>query len=389
MSTANATARRRLPRLPLFALVTGVFLLRLSSPVFADGGGGCGPQASRGTGCQPTTNPAPLTLAFSMPGRNDAVAVTLTLTRGLQQDRSGPSGSPSDVQVRTWETDSQNPRPPTLEEQGYILASEARRQDGSLLVFENPEIPEWTPGQTILILVRPGQPPAPTGRIRNWRTTRVYALFEARQAAVNAIASIGLPRLQVQANPAAGLTNLPNWFWMSVEQGQLDPARELSVPIPWETTWQEEVDVCQAGTVPGSNPAVINPCQSRRTEWQDRRDSGVITANIAVQLQATNVIWWFGDTQLESYAREGLGAASYDINSPSPVRHTYLVSSLQNVDQGGYEVRAFVAWQATYVLSLSNGQSETFTIPGARSNVFTARHQVRESQAVVAQTRGN
>jgi len=141
--------------------------------------------------------------------------------------------------------------------------------------------------------------------------------------------------------------------------------------------------------VPGSNPPVINPCQSHHTEWQDRRESGVITANISVQLQATNVTWWFGDDQVESYAREGLGAQSYDINSPSPVRHTYLVSSLQHVDQGGYEVRAFVAWQATYVLSLSNGQSETFTIPGARSNVFVARHQVRESQAVVAQARGN
>jgi hypothetical protein len=286
--------------------------------------------------------------------------------------------------VRTWEDGA---RPPTLEEQGYILASEARRQDGTLLVFENIDIPEWTPGQTILVLVRPEQPPAPTGRIRNWQTTRVYALFEARQAAVNAIASIGLPRLQVQANPAAGLTNLPNWFWMSVEQGQLDPARGLSVPIPWETTWQEEVDVCQAGTAPGSNPPVINPCQSRRTEWQDRRESGVITANISVQLQATNVTWWFGDDQVESYAREGLGKASYDINDPSPVRHTYLISSLQHVAEGGYEVRAFVAWQATYSLSLSNGQSETFTIPAARSNVFVARHQVRESQAVVAQDR--
>src|SRR5712691_13426113 len=176
----------------------------------------CGPNGARGSvGC----NPTPLTVAFRMPGRDDAVAVTVTLTRGLQQARSGPPGTPPAVQVRTWETDSQNPRPPTLEEQGYILASEARRQDGSLLVFENPEIPEWTPGQTILVLVRPEQPAAPTGRIRNWRTTRVYALFEARQAAVNAIASIGLPRLQVEANPAAGLTNLPNWFWMSVEQG--------------------------------------------------------------------------------------------------------------------------------------------------------------------------
>jgi hypothetical protein len=108
-----------------------------------------------------------VTIAFSMPGRDDAVAVTVTLTRGVQQDRNGPPGSPPAVQVRTWDTDPTTPRPPTLQEQGYILASEARRQDGSLLVFENPEIPEWTPGQTILVLVRPEQPPAPTGRIRN------------------------------------------------------------------------------------------------------------------------------------------------------------------------------------------------------------------------------
>jgi len=47
----------------------------------------------------------------------------------------------------------------------------------------------------------------------------------------------------------------------------------LSVPIPWETTWEEEVDVCLAGAVPGSDPPVINPCQSHRTEWHDRRPS--------------------------------------------------------------------------------------------------------------------
>ena len=381
--------RQHRTRVPAVAVVGAVLGMLILAPVAA-ADGNCGRVGGGGTrGCPPAPNPTPLTLSFTMPGRVDAVAVTVTLTRSRQEGRNGPPGSAPDLQVRTWQTDGQNPRPPTLEEQGYILAVEGRRQDGTLLVYENLDIPEWTPGQTILVLVRPEQPPAPTGRIRNWQTTRVYALFEARQAAVNAIASIGLPTLQVQANPAAGLTNLPNWFWMSVQQGQLDPARGLTVPIPWETTWQEEVDVCQAGTVPGSDPPVINPCQSRRTEWQDREDSGVITANISVQLQATNVTWWFGDDQMEGYARDGLGVASYDINSPSPVRHTYLVSSLQQVEQGGYAVRAFVSWQATYSLSLDNGQGETLTIPGARSNVFTARHEVRESQAVLAHTRGN
>src|SRR5437868_2266288 len=48
--------------------------------------GNCGPIGGGGTrGCPPTPNPTPLTVTFSMPGRNDAVAVTETLTRGLQQ----------------------------------------------------------------------------------------------------------------------------------------------------------------------------------------------------------------------------------------------------------------------------------------------------------------
>jgi hypothetical protein len=113
----------------------------------------------------------------------------------------------------------------------------------------------------------------------------VYALFEARQAAVNVIQSIGLPRLEVQANPAAGLTNLPSWFWLSVQQGDLDPGRTLSVSIPWETTWEEEVDVCQPGQVPGSNPPVI--ILSGAAECGRIAASGVITANIAIRLQAT------------------------------------------------------------------------------------------------------
>jgi hypothetical protein len=161
----------------------------------------------------------------------------------------------------------------------------------------------------------------------------------------------------------------------------------MTLAIPWQTTWEEEVDVCESGEVPGSDPPVHNPCLSRRTEWQGRSESGEITATIGIQLQAYEVTWWFGDDQFESYGRDGLGRASYDVNDPSPVRHTYRVSSLRQLAQGGYEVRALVAWQATYAIALSNGQSETMTIPGARSNVFTTRHEVREAQAILAQGR--
>src|SRR6478672_5166870 len=114
MSTARASIRRALGSVTLLILAT---LITANPRAVADGG--CGPFGGGGTGCTPVPNPAPLTLVFSMPGRDDAVAVTVTLTRGLQQDRNGPPGSPPGVQVRTWETNPTSPRPPTLEEQGY------------------------------------------------------------------------------------------------------------------------------------------------------------------------------------------------------------------------------------------------------------------------------
>src|SRR5690242_12889832 len=77
--------------------------------------GNCGPILGGGTrGYPQVPNPTPLTLSFTMPGSEDAVAVTVTLTRGAQQDRTGPPGTAPTLNVRVSETDSPNPRPPTL-----------------------------------------------------------------------------------------------------------------------------------------------------------------------------------------------------------------------------------------------------------------------------------
>ena len=44
-------------------------------------------------------------------------------------------------------------------------------------------------------------------------------------------------------------------------------------------------------------------------------------------------------------------------------------------------------WEARITVGTSTGQSESFTIPGARTNVYSSRHAVRESQAIVGQVR--
>jgi hypothetical protein len=83
-------------------------LLTLAPVAMADGN--CEPIAGGGTqGCPPVPNPTPLSVTLSMPGQDDAVAVTVTLSRGLQQDRNSPPGSPPEVQVRTWDTDPTTP----------------------------------------------------------------------------------------------------------------------------------------------------------------------------------------------------------------------------------------------------------------------------------------
>src|SRR5215469_17493177 len=96
--------RNRVAGVAVVGAVIGIFMFVPAAA--ADGG--CGRVGGGGSrGCPPAPNPTPLTISFTMPGRDDAVVVTVTLTRGLQQARTGPPGSPPDLQVRTFDTNSQ------------------------------------------------------------------------------------------------------------------------------------------------------------------------------------------------------------------------------------------------------------------------------------------
>ena len=164
MRTAKSVALRNVLR--AFAICLGVMtgLAPLASTVRA--ANGCGPLVGGGTSCPPATNAAPITATLAMPGSDTAAVISLTLVRGTEDSRADPTGTPPRVRVETRDDPAGSPQPPTLEERGYALAAQTQRQDGRVLVYENPNVPGWPGGGVMIILVRPGQPPAPTGRIR-------------------------------------------------------------------------------------------------------------------------------------------------------------------------------------------------------------------------------
>src|SRR5919199_481780 len=404
MGNAMRTAKGSAVSLQHVISVLGVVALilgMLTVPSRALAEGDCGPRGGLGKpGCgPPTPNPSPVVLRGGQPGSTQRTAITIVLERGesLGQSSPGTPGKPGGVNIFI-RTDSQPERQTTPEDAGYFLFIKDPMPDGGqLLVYQRldqqqPNPPSrqdpFTEIQVLLVPIAPEPPSAPTNpQIRNWRTTRVNVLYEARQAAVNLIQRIGLPGVGLHTNPAAGLTNLPSWFWASVDQGQLDPAGSLTIPYPWITTWQEEVQVCDSHQVPGTDPPVID--RQCHNEWQDGSESGTDYATISAQLAAASFTRFFGDQRYETYGPSvGMGRASRDISAPSPVRHTYTRSSLQELGDGGYLVQLYATWSAAYSVTTSTGQSESFTIPVARSNVYSARHQVRESQAALGRVEG-
>jgi hypothetical protein len=224
----------------------------------------------------------------------DAVSVTQHAGFPVVSGQSTGGFDPGNAGMKPQFTVKTADRGATLEEQGFFQTGTLRSDgSGQLVLFTSPQDPTIPDSRVLLVLVPPQDPTPPVdGSIRNWRTTRVDILYQARREAARVIGSIGLPGLQLHANPPYGLANVPTWFWATVASGQLDPAGTTRLTSPWETTWEQAVTHCVAGTEPGSDPPVENPCAREETVWEPRRLTGVDTASIAAQLVATRAEWW-------------------------------------------------------------------------------------------------
>ena len=374
------------------ALLTATLMMSASAQAEPGGsgggrrsGGGLGNTGIQMPGGPLPTDSRPLGFGTQVDGFTYTQQFGFPTTSGQVTDIRDPGapGTKPRLSIKTEERSGSTP-----EEQGFFLTDTLRYDGwGELFLYTSPQDPTIPDSYILLVYVPPQAPTPPSDpTIRNWRTTRVDIVYQARREAATIIGSIGLPGLALHANPPQGLVNVPSWFWATVASGQLDPAGSRTITSPWETTWEEAVSRCVSGIQPGSDPPVVNPCASRRTDWESRQISGVDTATVAAQLVVTRASWWFGDGRYQPYGREGIGEASFDINNPPPVRHLYTTSSLQQIAGGGYNVELDASWEARVTLTTSTGQSDSFAIPGARTNVYAMRHEVRESQAIVGRS---
>jgi hypothetical protein len=333
-----------------FASLLFAGVLVLATVAAADGEGQKGGRrpGPGATGIQMPGGPPPAgNTPFNFGSDQPAVAVTgrfgFPMEQGLNTGNSDPgtAGTRPRLSIKTEERSGSTP-----EGKGFFLTDTLRYDGwGELFLYTSPQDPTIPDSYILLVYVPPQAPTPPADpTIRNWRTTRVDIVYQARREAATIIGSIGLPGLALHANPPQGLVNVPSWFWATIASGQLDPAGSRTITSPWETTWEEAVSRCVSGIQPGSDPPVVNPCASRRTDWESRQISGVDTATVAAQLVVTRASWWFGDGRYQPYGREGIGEASFDINNPPPVRHLYTTSSLQQIAVGGYNVELDASW---------------------------------------------
>src|SRR5713101_4921145 len=303
-------------------LFAGVLVLASVTSAEAEGQKGGRRPGPGATGIQMPGGPPPAdNTPFNFGSDQPAVAVTGRFGFPIEQGSNmgnydpGSAGTRPRLSIKTEERSGSTP-----EEQGFFLTNTLRYDGwGELFLYTSPQDPTIPDSYILLVYVPPQAPTPPSDpTIRNWRTTRVDIVYQARREAATIIGSIGLPGLALHANPPQGLVNVPSWFWATVASGQLDPAGSRTITSPWAPTWEEAVSRCVSGIQPGSDPPVVNPCASRRIDWELRQISGVDTATVAAQLVVTRASWWFGAGRYQPCGREGIGEATFDINNPPP-----------------------------------------------------------------------
>src|SRR5581483_612033 len=174
------------------------------------------------------------------------------------------------------------------------------------------------------------------------------ASTDPREVALDALAHVPLPNIQIRMNPSLGLVALPGWFWVEGYNGQ-PFGTSRTVEVPPEVGPEVPVDV-----VPADDP---------------RRRGSSFT--VEVRVWASRYEWSFGD---------GAGLVTQSLGKPYPaesdITHTYEHSSL--LFPGGFPVRLTVEYRAEYRV---NGGAPQPLPPVRRT--YEAGYRVQEVQPVL------
>ena len=204
----------------------------------------------------------------------------------------------------------------------------------------------WLSAETSPNSVRFGTPPA--NAPPQVAAPTDGASTDPREVALDALAHVPLPNIQIRMNPSLGLVALPGWFWVEGYNGQ-PFGTSRTVEVPPEVGPEVPVDV-----VPADDP---------------RRRGSSFT--VEVRVWASRYEWSFGD---------GAGLVTQSLGKPYPaesdITHTYEHSSLRF--PSGVPVRLTVEYSAEYRV---NGGAPQLLPPVRRT--YEAGYRVQEVQPVL------
>lgn len=177
--------------------------------------------------------------------------------------------------------------------------------------------------------------------------------IDPREFALGMLREVGLPQLQVHANPGLGLVALPSWFWIEGYDGRPfgPPAGRLEIPP--EIGPQTAVSEVYPADCPCREPTYLS---------------------VELRLQPVRFAWRFGDSS-EPHVTRSLGRP---FPQESDIQHTYQHSSLY-AGRDGFPVEVHALYHAAFRVD----EGEWQDLGPIVAQPVVLRHRVQEIQAVL------
>jgi hypothetical protein len=208
--------------------------------------------------------------------------------------------------------------------------------------------------------------------------------IDPRSFASQMVQSVSLPPVRLEMNPRLGMVAVPTWFWVEGYDGGVFGRAETLLLV--RRTCRLVVDRDARG-----DPLLDEQGRARVHETCTTTSD---TLTVEVRLWPKQYVWDFGDQNAQPVACSGigpcpagLGEAYVDSRHPSPIRHSYIWTSIDQGDDDAYRIGLAIDFAAQFRVSFnspSGGQWQE--LPG-RSGAWAASHQVQEAQAVLTRPR--
>jgi len=258
---------------------------------------------------------------------------------------------------------------------GDAVNIEINRQGGHSAVVE---LPMWCRRDDYAFLPANAQGGLPCLYVRHDQS------LDPESFANQMVQSVPLPPVRLEMNPRLGMVAVSTWFWVEGYDGDVFGQAETLALVRRTCRLVVERDA-------RGDPLLDEQGQARVHEVCDTTHESV---TVEVRLWPKYFAWDFGDQAGQPIACDavgpclaGMGEPYINPHHPSPIRHTYIWTSLNQGSNDAYRIGLAIDFGAQFRVSFNSQSSGQWrSLPG-RSGAWAASHQVQEAQAVLTRPR--